>query len=148
MNKPPPLVLLVEDDPNAALLVQRSFSRRQPAVTLCHVSDADQAAAFLLGLPPYDDARLKLPPALILLDLKLPGRSGLEFLQWLRQHPRLGRQPVVVLSCSDDPRDLGQAYDLGANSYIIKPLNLERFHQVLNCALDYWLLHVLRPHEN
>jgi CheY-like chemotaxis protein len=145
MSTTPPLVLLVEDDPNAALLVQRSLSRREPALRLRHLSDADQAMAYLQGQPPFSD-RLQDPlPALILLDLKLPGRSGLELLHWLRHEPRLGSLIVVVLSCSDDPRDVARAYDLGANSYVVKPIKLERFQHDMNCLLDYWLLNVLRP---
>lgn len=122
MNVPNQTILLVEDDSNDVLLLQRAFRRAGLTHALQVVSDGDQAVAYLGGDGQFAD-RTKHPlPALILLDLKLPRRSGLEVLEWLRnQPPEIKSLPVIVLTSSRLSEDVDRAYGLGANSYMAKP---------------------------
>jgi CheY-like chemotaxis protein len=115
-------ILLVEDDSNDVLLLQRAFRRAGLTHALQVVSDGDQAVSYLGGEGDYSD-RAKHPlPALILLDLKLPRRSGLEVLEWLRGQPaEIKGLPVIVLTSSRLSEDVDRAYGLGANSYMAKP---------------------------
>lgn len=114
MSDSPFIVLLVEDDTNDALLLQRAFHRAKLTSLLRVVPDAEQAMAYLEGA--------EAVPALLLLDLNLPRTSGLELLEWLRQKPApLKDLPVIVLTSSRDTDDIDKAYDLGANSYMAKP---------------------------
>ena len=115
-------ILLVEDDSNDAVLLQRAFRR---ANVQCHVNvvtDGDEAIKYLSTNEPYAD-RQKFPfPSLVLLDLKLPRTPGLEVLAWLRrQAPALRDLPVIVLTSSRQTADIDQAYSLGAHSYMAKP---------------------------
>jgi CheY-like chemotaxis protein len=116
------VILLVEDDSNDVLLLQRAFRRAGLNHALQVVSDGDQAVSYLAGDGDYSD-RTKHPlPALILLDLKLPRRSGLEVLEWLRGQPaEIKALPVIVLTSSRLSEDVDRAYGLGANSYMAKP---------------------------
>lgn len=114
MSTSPFIVLLVEDDENDALLLQRAFHRARLTSLLRVVPDAEQAMAYL--------EREELPPSLLLLDLNLPRTSGLELLEWLRSKSApLKDLPVIVLTSSRDTDDIDKAYELGANSYMAKP---------------------------
>src|SRR5688572_11466340 len=109
-------ILLVEDEANDALLLERAFKRAELSPNLKVVTDGDQAVQYLGGEGKYND-RTQFPiPSLLLLDLKLPRRSGLEVLEWIRQHPDLKTLPVIVLTSSRDTDDIDKAYDLGATS--------------------------------
>jgi CheY-like chemotaxis protein len=139
MNASPANILLVEDDPNDVLLLERAFRRAGVAYPLSIVNDGDQALDFLLGSGKYQD-RLKFPlPDLVLLDLKLPRRSGHEVLRWLRNQPGLRRLPVIVLTSSKESRDVSEAYDEGANSYLVKPPTVELLIQMVAQLERYWL---------
>ncbi|ARV62461.1 two-component system response regulator [Nostocales cyanobacterium HT-58-2] len=134
-------ILLVEDDPNDILLLQRAF--RKAALTnaaLQVVTDGDTAVAYLNGEGEYSDRDHYPLPAVVLLDLKLPCRSGHEILAWLRQQPELKRLPVVVLTSSKQSSDINQAYELGANSYLVKPMGLSALVQVVETLNLYWIL--------
>lgn len=122
-NVNPRTILLVEDDSNDTLLLQRAFRRAGITLPLQMVSDGDQAVAYLRGDDQYADRKTYPLPSLILLDLKLPRRSGLEVLQWLRQEAPgpVKEIPVIVLTSSRLSEDVDQAYSLGANSYMAKP---------------------------
>jgi CheY-like chemotaxis protein len=139
MNASPTNILLVEDDPNDALLLERAFRKAGLPYPLNIVSDGDQAVDFLQGIGKYKD-RVKYPlPNLMLLDLKLPRRSGHEVLKWLRGRPGLRRLPVIVLTSSSEQRDIVSAYDEGTNSYLVKPLNAELLSQMVSQLEKYWL---------
>ena len=114
-------VLHVEDDPNDVLLLQRAFRRAGLTHALQVVTDGDQAVAYLTGQGQYTDRSAHPLPSLILLDLKLPRRSGLEVLAWLRSDPEVKKLPVIVLTSSRLSEDVDRAYALGANSYMAKP---------------------------
>ena len=111
-------ILLVEDDYNDILLIQRAFRKAEIQQSMLQVTDGDEAIAYLSGEGQYTDRQTYPIPSLILLDLKLPRRSGLEVLAWIRQQTKLKRLLVVVLTSSQENSDLNRAYDLGANSYL------------------------------
>jgi CheY-like chemotaxis protein len=134
-----PIFLLLEDSEDDALLVQRAFQKGNILNPLITLRNGEEGMAYLLGLGAYHDRQQFPLPALILLDLKLPGMNGFDFLRWLRQHPGLEKIRVVVLSSSERVRDIDLAYKLGANSYLIKPLDFERFVEISMALNGYWL---------
>ena len=124
-------VLLVEDDPEDVALTTRALSQNH-LVNRIHVArDGAEALAYL------QEAER---PRVILLDLKLPKVTGLEVLRRIRQDERLHRLPVVILTSSREEPDIRQAYDLGVNSYIVKPVDIEQFIRAVSEAGLYWLL--------
>lgn len=140
MNNSHGTILLVEDDANDFFLIQRAFRKANLANPLQVVGDGEEAVSYLLGEGHYAD-RSKYPlPVLLLLDLKLPRRSGLEVLSWLREQPVLKRLPVVVLTSSKEPADINRAYDLGANSYLVKPLGFDALLDMVESLNLYWLV--------
>ena len=105
-----------------------------------HVRDGEEAVGYLSGAPPYDD-RTRFPlPVFMLLDLKLPRRSGLEVLAWVRQESVVKRLPVVVLTSSRESVDVNRAYDLGVNSYLTKPVGFEALLEMVKNVNLYWLV--------
>ena len=133
-------VLLVEDDPNDVALTQRAFARAGFANPLQTVNDGEQAIAYLAGQAPYADRRRHPLPMLVLLDLKLPRRSGFEVLTWLRGTQNIRRLPVVVLTSSQHSPDVDRAYDAGANSYLVKPVAFEGLLSVIRTLGLYWIM--------
>ncbi len=145
MNLPPHTVLLAEDNSTDALMVQRAFRKANLTTPVQVVEDGDKAVAYLAGEGPYADREKHPAPVLLLLDLKLPRRSGMEVLQWLRQQPILKRLPVIVLTSSRDTTDVSQAYDLGVNSYLVKPAEFNPLLEMLKTLGLYWLVMNEKP---
>ncbi len=139
-------ILLVEDSPVDILLMQRAFRNETFANTsLQIVRDGDAAVFYLNGDAEYSD-RARYPlPTIILLDLKLPRRSGHEVLAWLKQHPELKRLPVVILTSSRQTLDVDRAYDLGVNSYLVKPVGFASLLEMMNTFSKYWLNYTELP---
>jgi CheY-like chemotaxis protein len=132
-------ILLVEDDASDAALLCRAFEKANVLNPIVHLKDGDSALGYLAGAGVYQD-RSKFPlPALILLDLKLPGTTGLQLLQWMRVQPEIRRIPVVVLTSDEDPKTINAAYDLGANSYLLKTGDLDRIAYVVETIQRYWM---------
>jgi CheY-like chemotaxis protein len=131
-------ILLIEDNPDDVLLMQRAFRKLNLLNPLQVLEDGETAIAYLTRVVAGDAAAEV--PALVLLDLKLPRRSGLEVLEWLRAQPRLRRCPVVVLTSSKEAPDVRTAYDLGANSYLIKPVEFQSFLDMVGTLNLYWLV--------
>jgi CheY-like chemotaxis protein len=133
-------ILLVEDDPSHVVLIKRAFRDAGVETPLQVVEDGDQALAYLSGFEHYANRELYPLPALILLDIKLRRRSGFEVLGWLRHHPGLKRLPVIVLSASEESEDINRAYELGANSYLVKPLKSEgALQEMMGLVERYWV---------
>lgn len=132
-------ILLVEDDPNDVLLIRRALRRATIPNPIEVVSDGEAAVAYLAGRGTYADRTAHPLPALMLLDLKLPRRSGFEVLEWLRQQPGLRRLRVVVFTSSGLAADIRRAYELGANSYLVKPLEFDALQDMLQALGAYWL---------
>jgi CheY-like chemotaxis protein len=132
-------VLLVEDSPADVALVQRAFRRCGGVAQLHVVRDGDAAVHYLAGSGDFADRARHPLPRLVLLDLKLPRRSGLEVLQWLREQPGLGRLPVVVLTSSRESVDVERAYDIGVNGYLLKPVAFDDLLELARTLDLYWL---------
>ena len=137
-------LLLVEDDPNDVLLIQRAFLKANLPTRLELARDGEEAVAYLAACgdgverDPQEPARPM--PLAILLDLKLPRKSGLEVLQWVRHDPRVKWLPVVVLTSSREETDLRRAYELGANSYLIKPVRFDALLDMMRTVDRYWVI--------
>jgi CheY-like chemotaxis protein len=139
MSVPVPTILVVEDNPTDVMLIRRAFAKAKVGNPLQVVGHGDAAVDYLAGRGEYAD-RAQFPlPALILLDLKLPRRSGLEVLDWLRDQDVLRRIPAVVLTSSSQSRDVNRAYDLGANSYLVKPVEFDDLREMLSKINIYWI---------
>ena len=132
-------ILHVEDDPNDVLLIGRALRKAEMSASVQVVNDGDQAVDYLSGNNAYA-LREQFPlPALVLLDLKLPRKSGIEVLQWIRSKPGLRRIPVVMLTSSRQPIDINRAYDLGVNAYLVKPVSFETLVEMLRTVDSFWL---------
>jgi CheY-like chemotaxis protein len=131
--------LLAEDNENDVLLTRRAFAKANLLNPVQVVSDGDEAMAYLKGEGKYAN-RAEYPlPELLLLDLKMPGKNGFEVLSWIREQPTFSSLRVVVLTSSDQIRDVNRAYQLGANSFLVKPVDFENFVQVSQAVKGYWL---------
>ncbi|GFE70156.1 response regulator [Chroococcus sp. FPU101] len=139
------VILLVEDNPKDVFLIQRAF-RKSGIVTPMHVvNDGDAAVHYLSGESPYSDRMVYPLPVLILLDLKLPRRSGSEVLIWIRQQVLLRRLPVVVLTSSIEYADINHIYDLGANAYITKPPDFDQLVDIIKTLNLHWIIYNEKP---
>lgn len=132
-------ILLVEDDPNDILLTQRAFYKANVKNPVQVLKDGEDVLLYLSGKQMYADRDRYPLPMLMLLDLKLPRKSGFEVLIWLRQQPELKLLPVVVLTSSSENSDIQQAYDLGANSYLVKPVGFDALLEMIKQINLYWL---------
>ncbi len=131
-------ILLVEDDPNDVLLIQRAFQKAGLREQLQVVRDGREAIGYLSGEAEYSDREQYPLPFLLLLDLKMPGTDGFEVLRWVRAEPRLKRLLVVVLTSSNLQADVDRAYELGANSYLVKPVEFEQMVNMIQRFEAYW----------
>jgi CheY-like chemotaxis protein len=138
-------VLLVEDSADDVLLMQRAFKSTSISAPLVVLPGGAAAIDYLSGAGPYADRGAHPLPALMLLDLKMPRVSGFDVLEWLRGQPALKRLPVVVLTSSKQEEDVNRAYDLGVNSYIVKPSGLKQIADVAAQIESYWLRLNQRP---
>jgi two-component system, chemotaxis family, response regulator Rcp1 len=137
-------ILLVEDSPGDVRLTREALEHAKLANQLHVVDDGEQAMAFVRKEPPYEDAPR---PDFILLDLNLPRKDGREVLMEIKQDPDLRRIPVVILTTSASEEDLLRAYDQHVNSYVRKPIDLNRFIEVVRSIDDYWLGVVTLPNN-
>lgn len=131
-------ILQVEDDPDDIFLFQRALRHAPIRCSVASVMNGEQAMQYLLGEGEYGD-RTRFPdPDLILLDLKLPRKDGFEVLQWIKKDLRLKLIPVVVFSSSSQLSDIYRAYELGANSYIVKTSDFDKMEDQVKVLLTYW----------
>ena len=133
-------ILLAEDDQNDVMLIKRAFSKSHVINPIACVENGEEAVAYFSGEGEYADRERYPLPFMMLLDLKLPRLSGHEVLKWLREQPGLKRLPVVVLTSSREPSDINRAYEIGANSYLVKPVVFEEFSTLLKQLQVYWLM--------
>lgn len=132
-------ILLVEDNEDDVFLMKRALQRAGIVNRLCLAEDGQQAIEYLSGAGPYADRGAHPMPAIVFLDLKLPMKGGLEVLAWIRGQPELENLVVVVLTSSNEPSDLKQAYRLGANSYVVKPPTSAQLLELAKAFKWYWL---------
>ncbi|MCE0496923.1 MAG: response regulator [Methylacidiphilales bacterium] len=135
-----PVILLVDDSAKDCLLMQQAFIRAKVLNPLVAVQGGEEALMYLSGTGKYAN-RAEYPlPAFILLDIRMPRMDGFEVLRWIRTQPRLETLRVVMLTASDDTRDMNLAYQLGANSFLVKPVDFERFAEISQALSGCWLL--------
>ena len=133
-------ILLVEDNPDDEKLTLRAFKKKNILNPVTVARDGIEALDFLFGTGAHAGRDLGIMPAVILLDLKLPGIDGLEVLKRVRADARTKCVPVVVLTSSKEEQDLVASYNLGANSYIRKPVDFEKFIEAAEVLGMYWLM--------
>lgn len=133
------IILLVEDDPDDVFFLKDAFARAGLGAALRVARDGEEAVAYLRGDSVHADRALHPLPSLVLLDLKLPRKSGLEVLAWCRQQPGLKRIPIVVLTSSLSGEDIAQAYDLGASAYLVKPLEADAQLEMVKTIRAFWV---------
>src|SRR5882672_3653494 len=132
-------VLLVEDDLNDIFLVKRAFKLSEVKNPLQVVTDGEEAMLYLKGEGKYADRDQYPLPKLIVMDIKMPRKSGFEVLEWLKNSGQpLRRIPTVIVSSSDDPNDINRAYELGANAYMVKPMEFRRVEHLFQAITQYW----------
>jgi CheY-like chemotaxis protein len=133
------VILLAEDNEDHVMLIRRAF-RQSGLVNPIHaVADGEQAIAYLKGEGRYSN-RVEYPlPCLLLLDLKMPNKNGFEVLEWLRNQPAFAALRVVVLTTSGEMRDINRAYQMGANSFLTKPVDFRDFVQLTSAIKGYWI---------
>jgi two-component system, response regulator len=132
-------ILLVEDSPNDAELAIRALKKRGFANKMLWVKDGEQAINYLFRLGEYAQQHDETGPKLVLLDLKMPRVDGMEVLRAIKEDQRTRRIPVVILTSSQEERDLTLSYDLGVNSYVVKPMDFDEMADVVCQAGSYWL---------
>ena len=135
-------ILIVEDNPNDLELAMHAFARHNFSNNIEVARDGQEALDYLQGTDGKPAGAL---PKVILLDLKLPKVDGLEVLREIRAHPSLRHLPVVILTSSREERDIVESYDLGVNSYIVKPVDFDKFVETVRTLGLYWLLLNERP---
>jgi two-component system, response regulator len=136
----PKIILLGEDNPSDIALTQRAFAKSRIANELIVAEDGQEALNYLFANGKHIGRDVNQVPALVLLDLKLPIVDGLEVLRQIRLDPRTNRLPVVILTTSNEEQDVAQSYDLGANSFIRKPVDFIQFTQAVEHLGLYWLV--------
>ena len=133
-------ILIAEDDPNDALLLQRAIKRAGVTSPIQVVSDGEQAIAYFAGEGQFAD-RTQFPmPGLIFLDIKMPRKNGFEVLGWLQAHPKCSIIPKIVWSSSNQEQDVRVAYRLGANCYLRKSSTAEGWDDLIKRIFDFWEL--------
>jgi CheY-like chemotaxis protein len=132
-------ILIAEDNDDDYFLVKLACHRAGVELPLFRVVDGLEAQDYLLGTGNFAD-RQKFPlPRIVIADLKMPRRNGMEFLQWMRAQPAFKRIPFIFLSASGHQSDIDRAYDLFANSYLVKPIRLDQLTDLLKEVKTYWL---------
>lgn len=136
----PKTILLIEDNVSDIELTRRALQKSRISNNLVVVEDGQEALDYLFNKGQYAGEKMNDLPALILLDLKLPKVDGLQVLQQIRLNERTNRLPVVILTTSSEEQDITQSYDLGANSYIRKPVDFVQFVEAVGHLGLYWLV--------
>jgi CheY-like chemotaxis protein len=133
-------ILLVEDNPHDAEMTLRVLRKHNLANRVWHVKDGAEALAFVFATGAYTTRKVENGPRVILLDLKLPKVDGVEVLRRIKSDDRTRLFPVVVLTSSKEDGDLARCYELGVNSYLVKPVDFEQFADIVAQLGMYWLL--------
>jgi len=131
-------VLVAEDDPHDLKLLQMAIAQDSDYAEFNFVGDGEQAVAYLKGDGAFTNRKAHPFPELLVLDLKMPRLTGLEVLEWVRQHEECGHMPVLFLSGSGLPEDVDQAYKLGANAYLTKPRSVAALVAMIRAITSFW----------
>jgi CheY-like chemotaxis protein len=141
-------ILMADDDPDDRLLARRALEKHGLAESLRTVADGEELMDYLLRRGPYADAALSPRPSLVLLDLNMPRKDGREALAEMKRDPALRRIPVVVLTTSRSEEEIFRSYDLGANSFVSKPVTFDGLVEVMRNLGIYWLRTVSLPPDH
>ncbi|SHE34073.1 Response regulator receiver domain-containing protein [Mariniphaga anaerophila] len=133
-------ILIVEDNPNDAEMTLRALKKNKLANSVMVLDDGEKALDFIFSKGRFQERKKTVRPKIILLDLKLPKVGGLEVLKELKQNPQTQIIPVVILTSSKEEADLIESYRLGVNSYIVKPVDFNKFVEAVRELGYYWLL--------
>ena len=139
MNKDKISILLVEDNAFEAKLAIRAFTKHNLANSLFHVADGEEALDFIFTRGKYSHRQSEPFPKVILLDLKLPKVSGLDVVKELKSNEQTKTIPIIILTSSNQDKDIKTAYGLGANSYIVKPVEFDQFSKAVADLGMYWM---------
>ncbi len=141
-------ILLVEDSPEDYEITVRAFKQATLANKITHCDNGDDALDYLFHQGKYADPETAPRPGVILLDLNMPGTDGREVLASIKSDKNLKAIPVIVMTTSSDPRDIAECYQVGANSYVQKPVDLQGFVEAIQKLKDYWFEIVILPGED
>lgn len=133
-------ILLVEDNPDDILLTKRALKKSNILNNVVVANDGVEALDYLFGREKWEGRDVSLKPEVVLLDLKMPKMGGLETLKEIRENILTKRLPVIILTTSKEESDIARGYDLGANSYICKPVDFDQFHEAIKQLGLYWLI--------
>lgn len=139
------VILYVEDDDGYAQIMSAVLSQSGFKHRLVHVPSGDQAKAYLSGTEQFSDRDRYPLPGLILADLKMPGMTGLELLKWVRSESEHKLLPFVILTSSEDLKDVTRAYQLGANSFLVKPPSVQDLKEMMKAVENFWIRHNVSP---
>jgi CheY-like chemotaxis protein len=132
-------ILMIEDDPNDVALFRRALRKFNLDTEVIVVEDGESAIHWLKAQMESSSPKQADWPWMIVLDIKMPRTSGLEVLEWLRQQPALSRLPVIALTSSREREDIARAYQLGVNSYLVKPVSFDQLKEMVRAMHHYWM---------
>jgi CheY-like chemotaxis protein len=138
-------MLMAEDDDNDVYFIERAFKEAQITTPLQRVKDGQEAMDYLRGEGKFTNRTLYPLPRMLLLDLKMPRKSGFEVIEWVRKQPGLKRLPIVILTSSLEDPDVNRAYELGANTYLVKPVKFESLVKLVKALHLFWLESAEQP---
>ena len=138
-------ILVVDDDANDMFLFKRAAQKSRLANPILEAADGEAAIRYLQTVASDEGDGGTPPPIVVILDLKMPRKSGFEVLEWLQTQAGLRRVPVVVFTSSNQDPDISRAYDLGANSYLVKPVTFDALMEMVGSLGLYWGIHNQRP---
>jgi CheY-like chemotaxis protein len=144
----PPVLLVIEDSDEDFVAFERILQQVSINCRLYRSTDGDHALRFLFRKGEYANPKIAPRPSLILLDLNLPGTDGQEVLKQLKQQENLRSIPVIALSGSNNPKDVAALYQLGVNSYILKPINTAKFKTTMQLLVEYWFTASTLPNSS
>lgn len=140
MCKPAGPILLVEDEQTDAMLFRRALQKVTTEPPILEVRNGDEAVDYLAGSGEYSDRQKHPLPSMVILDIKLPRRTGFEVLDWIRSQPEhLRFTPVLMLSSSDRSEDVEKSLRLGANAYVSKPFGIDEYNRMASALANFWL---------
>src|SRR5437879_12450070 len=141
------LVLYVEDNADDVLLLRHAFKRADILDPVQFAQDGQEAIDYLAGAEKFSDRQKYPMPRLVLLDLKLPRKTGIEVLQWIRGQPVLRKLPVIILSASAQKSDVGRCYEVGANAFLVKPTGIDTVGDMCRAIQHSWMAYDVFPPE-
>jgi len=133
-------ILLAEDEENDVFLVERALQKLGFVECVFICRDGEEATQYLQGTGPYSDRAAFPFPSIIITDLKMPRKGGFEILRWLKDHPECHVIPVIILSASNERRDVREAYREGANCFLVKPSSFDALLALLRATFEFWSL--------